>query len=253
MTVCHVCGTENQPGTTYCEGCGVELSGAGITQTPPAPGASPEPERREVLPPSTPAVVGPPDDAPVRPDLDGAGPASLEPTLDSDPVGAGEAAEPSAPEGVPPDLAGSIGEPLPPLGDFEPPAPEAGTAAPERPAGGGPGAAGARLEPKRGGGATSLVGTRATVGRFDPSTGPVDVDLSSLPGAEHISRRHAELFVENGRWVVRDLGSTNGVYVKRAGEQDYGARLQAPYALADGDEVAFGNVQFVYREGSATA
>jgi hypothetical protein len=52
---------------------------------------------------------------------------------------------------------------------------------------------------------------RMVVGRFDPSAGPVDIDLSGGQGENYISRRHAEVFLENGVWMVRDLGSTNGV------------------------------------------
>ena len=93
-----------------------------------------------------------------------------------------------------------------------------------------------------------LAGERLVVGRFDPSSGPVDIDVSSMAGAEHISRRHAELYQAAGRWQVRDLGSTNGVFLKRAGEASYGPRLQEPAALADGDELAFGNLVFVFRQ-----
>lgn len=105
---------------------------------------------------------------------------------------------------------------------------------------------------KRHGAVTServpLQGERLTVGRFDPSTGPVDIDVTDLPGAEHISRRHAEIYAEAGVWNVRDLGSTNGVFLKPAGEASYSPRLQEPAKLADGDELAFGNVIFVFRQ-----
>lgn len=94
-----------------------------------------------------------------------------------------------------------------------------------------------------------LEGTRLTVGRFDPSTGPVDIDVTGLPGAEHISRRHAELYAEAGVWNVRDLGSTNGVFLKPEGEASFSPRLQTPAELSDGDEIAFGNVVFVFRQG----
>ena len=73
-----------------------------------------------------------------------------------------------------------------------------------------------------------LQGERLVVGRFDASSGPVDIDLSGLGGQEHISRRHAELYREQGRWAVRDLGSTNGVYIKRKGETGFSPRLQEP-------------------------
>ena len=87
---------------------------------------------------------------------------------------------------------------------------------------------------------------RMVVGRFDPSAGPVDIDLSGGQGENYISRRHAEVYLENGTWLVRDLGSTNGVYVKRAGQAQYSPRIIEPQALSDGDEVAFGNMKFLF-------
>ncbi len=91
-----------------------------------------------------------------------------------------------------------------------------------------------------------LMGSHLIVGRFDPSTGPVEIDVSSLPGAEHISRRHAEIYFEDGVWKVRDLGSTNGVFVKKAGEAAFSPRLQTPMTLGGGDELAFGNMVLVF-------
>jgi len=91
-----------------------------------------------------------------------------------------------------------------------------------------------------------LMGTHLIVGRFDPSTGPVEIDVSSLPGAEHISRRHAEIYFEDGAWKVRDLGSTNGVFVKKAAESAFSPRLQTPMTLGAGDELAFGNMVLVF-------
>lgn len=95
-----------------------------------------------------------------------------------------------------------------------------------------------------------LQGSSLIVGRFDPSTGPVDIDVTGMPGAEHISRRHAEVYAEGSNWMVKDLGSTNGVFIKRSGNDHYEPRLQEPAMLHDGDEVAFGNVVFVYRSNS---
>ncbi|MBB6098646.1 hypothetical protein HNR42_002081 [Deinobacterium chartae] len=109
----------------------------------------------------------------------------------------------------------------------------------------------ARLAFKRFGALTGdvvpLHAGRMVVGRFDASTGPVEIDVSGLPGAEHVSRRHAELYLEGGRWMVRDLGSTNGVFVKRAQDEAFGPRLTAPVALEDGDELAFGNMVVVFQ------
>jgi pSer/pThr/pTyr-binding forkhead associated (FHA) protein len=110
----------------------------------------------------------------------------------------------------------------------------------------------ARLVPRgaSGGESFTLSSDQMVVGRFDPSAGPVDIDLAGHPGENYISRRHAELYLENGVWFVRDLGSTNGVYVKKAGQGQYSPRLTEPSALGDGDEVAFGNVKFVFLHSS---
>jgi FHA domain/Domain of unknown function (DUF1707) len=47
-----------------------------------------------------------------------------------------------------------------------------------------------------------------------------------------VSRRHAELRIDEGRWTLRDLGSSNGTYVngRRIGEAEVGP----------GDEIALG-------------
>jgi FHA domain len=93
-----------------------------------------------------------------------------------------------------------------------------------------------------------LLGERLVVGRFDPETGPVDIDLSASPETQHVSRQHGELYREaDGRWFVRDLGSTNGVFVKRSSDASFGQRITEPREIANGDELAFGNARFVFR------
>ena len=87
------------------------------------------------------------------------------------------------------------------------------------------------------------------LGKFDPALGPIDIDLSNLPGNEYLSRRHSELFFDDG-WTVRDLGSTNGVFVRRSQDSNFLPRLQGPMKLEDGDEVAFGNLRFVFKLSS---
>lgn len=71
---------------------------------------------------------------------------------------------------------------------------------------------------------------------------PIDhrpVVIGRMPGCEivladpNVSRRHAEVRDEGGRWVVSDLGSTNGTKVN-------GVRLAAPQELAPGDEIRVG-------------
>ncbi|MFF8965036.1 DUF1707 and FHA domain-containing protein [Streptomyces globisporus] len=54
---------------------------------------------------------------------------------------------------------------------------------------------------------------------------------------ETVSRLHAELSGQNGRWVLRDLGSTNGTCVN-------GQRLVGSIPVRDGDQVSFGRMSF---------
>ena len=239
MTVCHVCGTENPEGTKFCEGCGVELSAA-------VPAAASTPV---IAAEAAPVVI---EEAPaaevVAPTLEEVVPAveAVMPAVEAvTPVVVAEAIPNVAADVVNPHST-LIEEPLAP--DPAPTAPAVGA-----PTASG-GATSARLVPRDYGAGTTetfpLLGNRVSVGRFDSSTGPVDIDLSGIKGEEHISRRHAEFALENGKWVVRDLGSTNGVYLKRVGQSVFGPRITQPEILNDGDEVAFGNTKFLYAESA---
>lgn len=156
---------------------------------------------------------------------------------------------PPAPEGIAPPAPASSSTP----GDAAASAPAPTSPTPSAPPAGAPAPGqGARLVVKRYGAVTAeeipLLGERLIVGRFDPETGPVDIDLSASAEAQHISRHHGELYREaDGRWFVRDLGSTNGVFVKGQAAAAFGPRITAPQALADGDEIAFGNARYVFR------
>ena len=191
--------------------------------SPPAPSSS-------AAPSST-----PPTDAPTP----AAGPSTAAPAgaqPDSPKVGGPEAAA----QGTGPNVGASSPEAAASAA-AEPPAPAAPSGQ-QRP----------RLLVRRFGALTGdeipLQGERLVIGRFDPETGPVDVDLGSTPEAEHISRHHAELYRETeGRWFVRDLGSTNGVFVKSGGDASFGPRITEPRAVADGDELAFGNARFIFK------
>jgi len=81
------------------------------------------------------------------------------------------------------------------------------------------------------------VGPRATLGRSDEC----DVVLRD----RSISRKHAVLVLEDGRWAVEDLGSTNGI------SKD-GQRAKR-IALADGDEFKLGDLGLRLRLGAAAA
>ena len=48
------------------------------------------------------------------------------------------------------------------------------------------------------------------------------IDLEGFPGDETISRHHAEIYQEGGMWKIKDLGSTNGLFIKQAGQSKFG-------------------------------
>jgi hypothetical protein len=269
MTIlCTVCGTANPEGTTYCEGCGVELSAA----TAPTPAATIE-AAPEVVPqmdtvgaassevatlPQAEAAVSetPVSDTPISEGAVAELGAPTELAQEAAPVGGafaeGTGAEPAAQAPVPEVAVSEVAVPevapsAVPVSEVAAAAPAAETPAPT------PVLTGeAKLGIKKFGAPTGefipLQGERLVVGRFDASSGPVDIDLSGLGGQEHISRRHAELYREQGVWSVRDLGSTNGVYIKRKGETGFSPRLQEPATLADGDELAFGNLMLIFHQ-----
>lgn len=270
---CSICGTTNPDvlnpqDPQYCEGCGVELT----SQTSDLEGASSEAASAEPSASSSPLPT--PSEVPPGGASDSG--TSKETSLGGgveDPIRAqtepqvGALTDKGAPDAVQDQDSGSVLEPEP-ISEPEP-EPEVVPKLELASAEAAPTNATASAEPapistanssttpayllvKRHGAVTServpLEGERLIVGRFDPSTGPVDIDVTDLPGAEHISRRHAEIYAEAGVWNVRDLGSTNGVFLKPAGEASYSPRLQSPAELADGDELAFGNVIFVFRQ-----
>ncbi len=102
----------------------------------------------------------------------------------------------------------------------------------------------ARLVVKRSGAETDIVfplNPPATIGRFDPSVGPIDVDLGGLPEGQYISRKHAKITLEDGVYKVHDLGSSNGTFILNS---DFEKVDEAE--LIDGSEFALGNARFVF-------
>ena len=59
---------------------------------------------------------------------------------------------------------------------------------------------------------------------------------------ENVSRRHAEVRPSGGAWIVRDLGSTNGVKVN-------GQRITGAQSLRPGDRIEIGLSTLTYEEG----
>jgi len=85
----------------------------------------------------------------------------------------------------------------------------------------------------------------ALIGRFDPSTGiHPDIDLTDEDPQLSVSRRHARILCEHGRYfMVEEHGVANGTYIK-------GERLPAGDAreLKPGDRVGFGMVVLFFEK-----
>ena len=64
-----------------------------------------------------------------------------------------------------------------------------------------------------------------------------DVVLSD----QNVSRRHAEVRPSGGSWIVKDLGSTNGVKVN-------GRRIQGPQSLKRGDTIQLGTSEIAFEQ-----
>jgi hypothetical protein len=65
------------------------------------------------------------------------------------------------------------------------------------------------------------------------------VDNDVVLETKSVSRRHAQIRWDSSRYVLEDLGSTNGSFV--SGEK------VSRRPLADGEEIAFGGVRFIFR------
>jgi len=105
----------------------------------------------------------------------------------------------------------------------------------------------AKLVLKRSGVLTDIsyeIHSPATIGRFDPSVGPIDVDLASQPEGAYVSRKHAKIVLDDGVWKVVDLGSSNGTFVLK----DDFERVEES-ELSNGQEFALGNARFVIQFG----
>jgi len=77
----------------------------------------------------------------------------------------------------------------------------------------------------------------SNIGRWDADNGIFpDVDLDAHDTEAKVSRRHARILFERGKFLIEDLGSTNGTFVNR------GRRLLPgnPHQLNDGDEIIVG-------------
>lgn len=75
----------------------------------------------------------------------------------------------------------------------------------------------------------------------DPGPVPLRIGRDPMNGLrlthDTVSRLHAELGMQSGRWLLRDLGSTNGTMVN-------GRRVTGTVVVYDGDMVSFGELSF---------
>ncbi|MHB8636934.1 MAG: FHA domain-containing protein [Fimbriimonadaceae bacterium] len=104
---------------------------------------------------------------------------------------------------------------------------------------------GATIVLKRSGAETDIVfsvNPPAIIGRFDPTVGPIDIDLGGLPEGSYISRRHAKITLEDDVWMLHDLGSSNGTFI--LGPNDF--ERHESFALHDGTDFALGNARFAF-------
>jgi serine phosphatase RsbU (regulator of sigma subunit)/pSer/pThr/pTyr-binding forkhead associated (FHA) protein len=61
----------------------------------------------------------------------------------------------------------------------------------------------------------------------------------------YLSRRHAEIIPDTGKWILKDLGSANGTYLN-------GARVDSDRPLRSGDRIRVGDTEIVFHFEPAT-
>jgi len=93
----------------------------------------------------------------------------------------------------------------------------------------GPKRAGAQVEWERG--VLPLMEGENLIGRAEEVAVRIDVD--------GVSRRHARIVADGGRFTLEDLGSKNGTYLRER-------RLEGPAALEDGDSFRLGRTTLVF-------
>ena len=80
------------------------------------------------------------------------------------------------------------------------------------------------------------------VGRRDPMSNIFpEVDLSKFDPQTKISRRHARIWREGGKFMVEDLGSSNGTVVLPVVNETVRLMPHQPYPLANGDKLRLGD------------
>jgi len=244
---CPSCGGDTPTGYKFCQHCGTPLGATPPPQTeasPPQP--SPSPVATGVVPKTVVPTAAPGFRTPAPGPVD-ADSSMAKTIIDMDEAGGGSPERPELrpPEPVQPEVvatphqaavSGAIQTGTPAGG--MPVTPESGQE--EVKATLGPGA-------KRVTGEDVVQHARDPLARLvsvnrDGSDGEVhsiveeSVDLGRSQGQlrfqddPYLSDRHCRFSIKNGEWIVQDMGSTNGVYI----------RISAPRELQDGDQLLLG-------------
>lgn len=80
-----------------------------------------------------------------------------------------------------------------------------------------------------------------SVGRWDPDGGAFpEIDLTNDDIEAKISRKHSRILIQDGKFMLEDMGSLNGTYINR------GPRLVPgePQEIKHNDEVIMGKTFF---------
>ena len=258
MITCPQCNAQNLPGMAYCENCGSPLPQQGAPAAAPAAPAPPPIIDATALPasaPPDPAAVALPQpvmpvdqplagpDLPIPSPADGANVVAAEPeeSAPQAPIAMPAAATASAPpqqtalpsQSAPPDQGAATFTPSAPPAPA--PAPAATPAQPSVAA-----TAGATLTITFPSGQVfTMQGDEVNVGRADVAQNwHPELDVIPYGGGAPdlgVSRHHARISRQDGRFTVVDVGSTNGTYVN-----GHAATYNQPADLNDGDTLSFG-------------
>jgi len=82
-----------------------------------------------------------------------------------------------------------------------------------------------------------ITGDSVNIGRWDADGGNFpEVDLTQDDPESYVSRKHARIFIREGKYHIEDLGSSNGTFVNK------GPRLVpgVSHELKNGDEIVIG-------------
>ena len=77
-----------------------------------------------------------------------------------------------------------------------------------------------------------------------------DVDLSRFDPDTKISRRHARIWRDGEKYLVEDLGSSNGTLLmvkERGPAETYALQPHQPHVLANGDVLRMGDTTLSFR------